>query len=311
MSGGRNRAAGRVTIAVVTWNHRAEIGDCLAAAGGQTWADVELRVVDNGSTDGTAELVASGFPGASLRRESENGGLSRALNRALAGATGEFFLTLNPDVVLSADFLDRALRAFAGRPEVWCVAPRLVRPDGALDAAGVEPTPDGRFRNRGEGSRDPLAFDRPGEVFGACGAAALYRSEALESLAGPDGEVFDEDFFVYREDLDVAWRAARRGFRTWYEPAAIATHRRRWPGGGRSAVPRWIRRHSFKNRYLMLAKNADLGFLARSFGPLVRHEAAALAWTLVREPHLLLAYGQAALRLPGALRKRRQARRAS
>jgi GT2 family glycosyltransferase len=311
MSGGASGTAGRVTVVVVTWNHRAEIADCLAAAGAQTWPDVELVVVDNGSTDGTAELVASAFPRAALRRERENGGLSRALNRALAAATGEFFLTLNPDVVLGAGFLERALGAFPGRPDVWCVAPRLVRPDGSLDAAGVEPTPDGRFRNRGEGAREPLDFDRPGEVFGACGAAALYRTEALRSLAGPDGEVFDEDFFVYREDLDVAWRAARRGFRTWYEPAAVATHRRRWPSGGRSTVPRWVRRHSFKNRYLMLAKNADLGFLARSFGPLVRHEAAALAWTLVREPHLLLAYGQAALRLPRALRKRRLARRAS
>jgi GT2 family glycosyltransferase len=148
------------------------------------------------------------------------------------------------------------------------------------------------------------------ECFGADGAAAMYRREALDDCA-LDGEVFDENMPGWGCDADLAWRARLLGWRSRYEPGAVVHHIRTYSPTTRARSSAEDRRTQFRNRYLMIAKNDALPDLLRDAGPLLLYEVLALGYAVLREPELLRGYLEAARRLPGALRRRRtiQARR--
>ena len=145
-------------------------------------------------------------------------------------------------------------------------------------------------------------------MFGVTGAAILIRCAALDDLR-VDGELFDEDFWAYHEDTDLAWRAGLLGWSSLYVPSAVAIHRRGWHPGIADAVSPAVRRHSFKNHYLQMIKNEQpLPFL-RDLPVILAWEVLRLGATLTRHPTMLPAYGSA-LRLAGrAWSKRRVIRR--
>jgi GT2 family glycosyltransferase len=147
-------------------------------------------------------------------------------------------------------------------------------------------------------------FDTPGEAFGPDGAAALYRREMLDDCR-LGGLVLDEAMEKWASDVDLAWRGHTLGWRSVYEPAALAYHVRSYSPTTRSQVPERDRRVQFRNRYLMMLKNdtAELwGDLPRVLG----FEALALAFALLRERHLLGGYADVARLLPRAMRHRRE-----
>ena len=136
------------------------------------------------------------------------------------------------------------------------------------------------------------------------GAAMALRTGALGELA-IDGEVFDEDFFMYHEDTDLCWRAGVLGWRVRYEPGAVALHRRGWREHERFATPAWIRRHSFKNHYLQLVKNeTSMGLVARA-PALLAWEILRLGFVVLRDREMISGYAQAWRALPRAWAKRR------
>jgi len=153
------------------------------------------------------------------------------------------------------------------------------------------------------------AYARRAEVFGADGAAAVYRRAALEDVA-IDGEVFDVDLERWASDADLAWRAHLLGWRCVYEPAALAHHVRSYSPSTRAEMSEASRRMQFRNRYLMIAKNEGRE-LAHDLPLVLGYEVLALGHVLLRERHLLRAYRDAWRRLPAARRRRRaiQARR--
>ena len=125
-------------------------------------------------------------------------------------------------------------------------------------------TRDGRHFDRGAGQPDDSRWDRAQEVFGISGAAVLLRKSALDE-GRVDGEVFDEDFFAYREDADLAWRMRGFGYRAIYEPRAVVYHQRRVTPERRRSLPKQINYHSVKNRFLLRLHHADIGWVA-AFG---------------------------------------------
>jgi GT2 family glycosyltransferase len=125
-------------------------------------------------------------------------------------------------------------------------------------------TGDGRHLDRGAGQADVGQFNVPEEVFGLSGAAVTLRKSALEE-GKVDGEVFDEDFFAYREDADLAWRMRGFGYRALYEPSAVAFHLRHVTPERRRSLSSDINRHSVKNRFLLRIHHADAGWM-REFG---------------------------------------------
>jgi GT2 family glycosyltransferase len=225
----------------VTWNSAPYLRRCLEALGQQTHRDVELIAVDNASTDDSAELAAAKI------RNATNRGFSAAVNQALAIATGEFVLLLNPDCFLEPTYIEEALRAF--EDGVGSVTGLLLRAEGeGVDSAGIRMTRTGRHLD---------ITTRPAsrtEVFGVSGAAAMHRMSFLRDVA-IDGEVLDEDFFAYREDADLAWRGQLLGWRAVCEPRAIAYHVRHVTPEVRRALSATINMHSVKNRFLLRMKN--------------------------------------------------------
>ncbi len=273
----------------------------------------EVVVVDNASSDGTADLAR--------RHEVRHLHLptrlsyAAAINRAIGATEGEFVLLLNADCFLCPGFLAAALARLAD-PGVGSVAPKLLRvtapgqPLEQIDAAGM--FVDRRRKNGIAGhGRPSAALSASSEVFGADGAAALYRRRTLEDCALPDGEVLDEDMELWASDVDLAWRARLLGWRSVYEPRAQAEHVRTYSPSTRSRMSERARRLQFRNRYLMMVKNETRAGLVRDGALIAGYEVVALGHVLLRERHLLRGYREAYRLLPGARRRRRlvQARR--
>jgi GT2 family glycosyltransferase len=274
--------------------------------------DARVLVIDNGCVDGTAGIAAQ--HGAQCLRLRQRLSYCEAMNAAFARVESDSVLFLNADCFLDPRFLSAALPRLR-EPGVGSVAPKLLRTLGAdpedrldrIDAVGI--VMHRCRKNLLAGHDAPLpAFDVPAEVFGADGAAALYRVEVLRDCAA-EGHLFDPRLELWGSDVDLAWRTRLNGWRCVYEPAAVAHHMRTYRPGTRDRMPRRHRRLMWRNRYLLIAKNDRPGDLLRDLPVILAYELLALGHALVREPHLLLAYLAAIRQLPGLSAGRRNGRR--
>jgi GT2 family glycosyltransferase len=255
-----------VDVLLVVHNHARTIRVTLESVAAQTVSLERIVVVDNASTDGSASIVqdAGRVLPLELIRWPENRGFSAAANEALRRGRAPWVLALNPDCRLAPDYLERLHEAQAGRERVGALTGLLMRAQGEdlaaterVDSAGMIVTASGRHLDRASGRALRKRWFRPAWVFGASGAAALYRREALDDVSYPAGEAFDETFFAYREDADLAWRLQRRGWRCLFWPAARAWHERGLkPELDRRGTPE-VNRHSVRNRFLLRWSNAD------------------------------------------------------
>ena len=172
---------------------------------------------------------------------------------------GEFVLSLNPDVNVKPDFLSKMVSEAKKDSRIGIVAPKLLRGDDPtrLDSTGLFINRQRRPYDRGQMEIDNGQYDTCPEIFGACGAAALYKRAMLNDLAW-EGEFFDEDFFAYYEDADLSWRARLLGWSSVYAPGAVAEHVRSWADklrGKNHHKNHLGPRYALRNRYLMLVKN--------------------------------------------------------
>jgi GT2 family glycosyltransferase len=307
----------RVSVTIVTWNSARFIGRCLETLAGQTHRDLEVIVIDNGSVDHTPKLLRQSVVPSHVTFNPHNRGFAAAQNQAVAEATGDIVLALNPDTLLTPSFIEAALTGFAAVPRGGMVAPKLRRPTAAfeiprdepvIDSSGMYLTASLRHFDRGAGDRDVGQYDRPERVFGPSGAAAFYSRALIEDVA-IDGQFFDERFFAYREDADLAWRARLLGWECVYIPQALGYHLRRVRPDQRRHLPVSIKRHSVKNRFLMRIKNITPDFYARVAGPATLRDLAVLGAVLTVEPQSLPAFVALARSLPSALRDRRAIQR--
>src|SRR5262249_50839389 len=151
----------------------------------------------------SSDRVRQRFPRATLVENGRNLGFCAANNIGLARSRGDYVLFLNADAVLTPAYLEEALREMEADRAVGMVAGKVLRFDRrTIDTAGQRLTRARRIEERGYGEIDRGQYDEPGEVFSVCGAVALYRRAAIDSVT-LDGEFFDEDFFAFWEDLDV------------------------------------------------------------------------------------------------------------
>ena len=283
---------------------------CLAAIAAQTHPPREVAVWDTGENPAAIQRLAARHPAVRFEggtNEGYAGGANRVVRTVSGdgGDTPEFVLLLNPDVALDADFAASLIAEVAPEPRIALATGKLLRPGRRiLDSAGIVFPRHRRPRDRGSEQADEGQFDAAEDVDGASGAALLLRTGALDRLR-IEGELFDESFFAYHEDTDLSWRARRLGYRVRYVPAAVAVHARGWKKAERRRIPVAIRRHSFKNHYLQLAKNETRSDLMRNAPVLFAWEVLRLGFACLRDPGLLPAYVDAARSLPEALRKRR------
>ena len=253
-----------VLLSVVTWNSADSIEACLRSALAQTYADFELWVVDNASTDDTcARVRALAATDARLRLHAlpANTGFCGGHNYALDRTTTELVLLVNPDVEMAPDYLAHAVAAMHRDPRIGTVCGLLLQttgPDPRIDSAGMVRRSGGRFGLRLHGQRlsetGPLVRT---EVAGADGALPLLRRRCIDDLR-VEGAFFDPRFFAHKEDWDVAWRGQLYGWRTVFEPACRALHPRQFLPASLAVRRRLggaLKADAVKNQWLLLVKN--------------------------------------------------------
>ena len=251
-----------VSVTIVTYNSGRFIKRCLESVLSQRYRLKEVIIIDNASTDGTIDILEQFEDRCQIHYNEENAGFAAAQNQAIRLAGGDWVLTLNPDVLLLPNFIQALLDAGQFDSKIGVVCGKLLtmtahfeipeRP--VVDSTGIYFNPMLRHLDRGSQEVDNGHYLQYEYVFGATAAAALYRRAMIEDIS-LDGEFFDSDFFVYREDADVAWRAQLMGWKCLYVPYARGYHVRKVLPGNRRALPADINMHSVKNRFLMRLKN--------------------------------------------------------
>ena len=209
-------------MVVVNWNRKELLRASLASLARQAGATFEIIVVDNGSSDGSADLAEHEF-GAQVIRNRENRGFCAANNQGIQAARGEFIALLNNDAEAEPGWLAALHRACSRAADIGMAASKvLVWEDPQhIDKVGHLIFPDGQNRGRGSEALDRGQYDREEEVLWPDGCAALYRKEMLDQIGG-----FDEDFFAYGDDAELGLRARIAGWRCIYTPEAVARHHR-------------------------------------------------------------------------------------
>ncbi|MDD5251004.1 MAG: glycosyltransferase family 2 protein [Patescibacteria group bacterium] len=323
----------RVSVNIVSWNSLKFLPDALKSLERQTFRDFFVVVVDNGSSDGSAEYVRNNWPRAVVIRNTRNLGFSRGHNQAIAyakahlnDATGDpLVLLTNPDIVLEPDCLERLVAQIDRRPKCGSVVPKLLKAKrdgdelgeaistGLIDSAGMAVRRSLWPYDRGAGEPDRGQYDRMEEVFGGSGALTLFRLSALEDVAW-QGECFDEDFLAYKEDFDLAWRLRLRGWSALYVPEARALHFRAAAGHGRfSLLKAWrdhrhrsahIEKLSYRNHWLTVVKNIQFGNLVWQWPWIAFYEVSKTFYLVLMKPAALTGLGDCLRLLPRMQRKR-------
>jgi GT2 family glycosyltransferase len=236
-----------VSVVIVNFNRGELLRACLGSLARQRDVSFETIVVDNGSSDGSADIAEGEFR-VKVIRNKENRGFCAANNQGIAAAQGDFIALLNNDAEAEPDWLGELYRACSRSPEVGMAASKVLvwEDPRRIDKVGHLMFPDGQNRGRGAGALDEGQFDREEEVLWPDGCAAMYRKQMLDEIGG-----FDEDFFAYGDDAELGLRARIAGWRCWYAPRAVVRHHRgATMGKGSGARLKLIER----NRVLLAVK---------------------------------------------------------
>jgi len=268
-----------LSVVIVTFRRPELVESCLRSvrAGlGAFGAPAEVVVVDNGSQDETGDLIRADFPEARLLTIEQNVGFTPAVMRGIRTARGDWIALLNDDVTVDPRAFRLLVEAGGADPSVGAVAAQMRfadRPD-VINSAGIEIDRLGVAADRLLGALIGASEQDPVEVFGVSGGAALYRRAMLDELGG-----FDESFFAYLEDVDLAWRARMHGWHALYVPAAVAYHHH-----SATLVHGSPQKYFLvgRNRVRLLAKNATAGQLARYGAGMVAYDAAYILYVAIR-----------------------------
>jgi GT2 family glycosyltransferase len=275
----------QISVVILNWNGRRLLPACLSALDAQTFRDFEVIVVDNGSHDGSPEWLAAQYPAIHLITNETNLGFATANNQGLRASQAPLVMLLNNDAYLTPDCLQKLVGA--AEDAMWagmfaCKILQHAAPD-RMDSAGIEVDRAGIAWNRGwneSSARHTQAL----EVFGPSAAAALYRRTMLDQIGLLDG-----DFFIYYEDVDLAWRARRAGWRCLFVPEAIVLH-------VHSATTRrgspFKRRLLSRNKWWAIAKNYPFAQLWPYIPAMLLIDLAALLVSLIGERNLSALQGR-------------------
>lgn len=260
----------RLSVVIVNWNSREDLAECLDSMRAQTHRDLEVIVVDNGSRDGSLEMMRARYTEFRLLDEGENLGFAEGCNRGIAAASGEWVAMLNNDAVADPSWAEALVRSASEAPPELGMLQSLMlfkqRPD-VVNSTGIELDRYGSGVDRGEGAPRAHAGE-PAEIFCCCAGAAAYRRSMLEQIKLKSG-YFDKQHFMYSEDLDLGWRARLAGWSARYVPESVVLHR--YHGSSERHGPVWLQTMGTTNRVRTLLKNASLRLIAAQSPSLLRY----------------------------------------
>ena len=293
-----------VQINLLTYNGETLLKQCLDSVLKQTYKSLKITIIDNNSTDKTIDIIGlyqKKNPALTVLINKDNLGFSQGHNLGIARSEADFICCLNQDVVLDKDFIKSAVAAFQHR-KIAAVQGKLLKitkgPERVIDTVGLKILKNRRIIAEGQGQKDRGQYEKMQAVFGADGAAPVYRRSALEDTKIAD-EYFDSDFFMYKEDVDLAWRLRLLGWHAVYQPKALAWHQR---SAGESAALNYLdivrerlkinqlaKYFAFKNQRLMQLKNEQSLLLLLHLPWFAPKEIASWIYVLLFERYTLKA----------------------
>jgi GT2 family glycosyltransferase len=251
----------RLSVVTVNWNSCDDLAACLASLEGQSYRDVEVIVVDNGSTDGSVEMVRNRFSQFTLLPQASNLGFAEACNIGIAASSGPWVALLNNDAIADPRWAERLMVAAEGAHESCGMLQSLMlfmSQPPKVNSTGIVLTRIGGGKDRGEGDEPPSAGAEVEPIFCPCGGAAAYRRSMLEAVKLSTGYL-DAEHFCYYEDLDLGWRARLQGYEAIYVPDSLVHHKYHGSTSRRSSE--WHTQVTVTNRVRTLLKNASGPFL--------------------------------------------------
>jgi GT2 family glycosyltransferase len=295
-----------VSVIIPNWNGGHHLPTCLGSLRRQTYPRVEVIVADNGSTDGSLELLAHDYPEVQVLALGENRGFAGACNAGMQAARGALVVLLNNDTETDARWLEEVVAAFQRHPEAGLVASKMLLFDrrDTFHTAGDFYRTDGIPGNRGAWQKDAGQYEREEYVFSACGGSAAYRKVMLEQIG-----LLDEDFFYSCEDMDLAWRAQLAGWQCIYAPRAVVYHKLSATGGGVTASF-----YDGRNFIYLLIKDYPGNMWRKHWGAILRAQLritwdALQAWRGAAARARLRGQVAGLLGIPKMIRKRRAVQR--
>ncbi len=271
-----------VYVHLLTWNGFRYLPEFFASIDNQTYKKTTLRVMDNGSTDETIEYLREHYPKVVIGRNVKNLGFAKGHNQLmeftlsrLPTESGALIMYVNQDMILEPDCIEKMVEVLRLNPSIDAVQPKLYRAFGEvsmhdeivesvksdiLDSTGLRVKKGWSMTDRGAGELDKKQYDEDVHIISPSGAIGVFRSETIRDIS-IDGQFFDEDFFSYKEDCDVAWRFAKAEHFALFEPKAIAYHHRGVYGAEKMDLWTRIKNHRNQNAFLAALSTRNQWYL--------------------------------------------------
>lgn len=324
----------KVTIQIVTWNSLKYLPFTLESIYSQTYRDFQVLVIDNNSSDGTIEFIRHNYPEVAIFQNKKNLGFARANNQGIRLLHAPYILFCNPDIALEKNWLEIIMTKVEStdQHEVGSFTGKLLKfkpysdeidqtgKTTIIDSCGLKINRSRKIVEIGAG-QETTVFTHDAEIFGSSGALVLYRREALEDCliktkANPKGEYFDEDFFAYKEDVDLAWRARILGWSSMFINEASAYHVRTVSGSEnvsiwdiiktrkkQSAITKY---YSYRNHLYLIIKNEFRSNFLADFWQIKWFELKKAIYVIIFETRNIKAWFEVLKNLPSLLAKRKE-----
>ncbi|MFA6271538.1 MAG: glycosyltransferase family 2 protein [Patescibacteria group bacterium] len=310
-----------ISIIIVTWNSIKYLPSLFNSIDIQSLRNFEVIVIDNGSSDNSVFWIEQNHPNVTIIRNHSNLGFAQANNQGIRLSKSPYVMLCNTDIVMSGNFIEQLYHKIKSDPTIGSVGGKLLKSTADLnnpsdsdiiDSTGIAIYRSRRAVDRGENERNSVKFSNSGEVFGISGALVMYQKAALNAAAYND-QYFDESFFSYKEDVDLAWRLQLVGYTSSYVASAVAIHARgaamvtdlsdRGTIKNRQTKSNKVNYLSYRNHWSLLIKNER--WINIFFNPfLVWYEIKKFIYLLLREPSSLCAIISFYRNFPQMLKKR-------
>lgn len=272
-----------ISIVILTFNSINFIEACLVSVFKQIYHYTEVIIVDDASGDGTVDFIKKKYPQVKLMKNNKSAGACFCRNLGIKVSSGDWILTLDCDVVLAEGFFDNLINYIDGlSPDIGAIQPKILKADTEIiDSCGLYLSWGRRFYDIGRGKNATENFNKQQHIFGVSSACAIYRKKMLENIKDENG-YFDQRFFFLVEDVDLAWRAQRKRWQTYFLPALLCFHK------GNSSNTDFKRRQylCFRNRWLMIIKNEGLWRYNLRILPLLFYDLPRFCYLLLSNKYL-------------------------
>lgn len=239
----------RASVIIPNWNGRKLLVDCLSSLRNQSFKNFEVIVVDNGSSDESVDFIKENYPWIRLLENKENYGFAKGCNIGVLASKAEFVILLNNDTKVDKNWLKELIKTSDDHPEVISVGCKLLNyyNKNLIDGVGISINEVGQAISIGFNEKDVGQYEKEMYIFGATGGAALFRRDLFIELG-----MFDERYFMYFEEVDLAFRAQFMGYKSVYTPKALVYHKHK---ASSKKVPAKLEYWQYRNMIMTLIKD--------------------------------------------------------